>query len=217
MDQKIFFVFLGLLFFSVEALASGGSVGDHSDPSSTTAAAIETQNASFSVPVLNSSVSGVTSTQASQTDTSSSKENERHITPKINVAAQSMGNKLVIFGSSNLPDGTRLGIDLGGRDFFDRNDPVYVTGGTFVGTGFESSRLLPGAYKATVFTYADALWQSPSALEKLSSYKPTDPGTMKIEHTLNIVVPGLLLPSSSGPNNIYLMPPGGSVFLPAGT
>ena len=77
--------------------------------------------------------------------------------------------EIVIVGSTNLPDGTKIGAQLlstdnkvQGQDF-----EIYISGGRFRSAGFSNNYnpWAAGNHNVNVFTYFNEVWQSPEILK----------------------------------------------------
>jgi hypothetical protein len=83
----------------------------------------------------------------------------------IDVAAErGAGGEIVLVGSTNLPDGTKLGaeVPLGkGQDY-----SIFVAGGRFKSEGFSDGGrpLAAGPHKILMLTYFNGAWQTPQIL-----------------------------------------------------
>lgn len=87
-------------------------------------------------------------------------------------ADRDANNGTVINGTTNLPDGTKLGIELmTGKRTTHQDFSVFVASGKFHSAGFRkgASPLPPGKEKVHIFTYFTALWQSPTVLKVLGT------------------------------------------------
>lgn len=98
------------------------------------------------------------------------------------------GGRTYIFGSTNLPGGTRLGLTVSDKEGYSAQDfKIFTKGdGSFKSTGFTSKGSpLSGPYTAELFTYLNNIWQNPDILTKLIFYTGygIDDGKMSIEYT----------------------------------
>lgn len=131
-------------------------------------------------------------------------------------ASRDANNGTVIGGVTNLPEGTKLGVELlngtrlAGQDF-----NVFVASGKFHSAGFRNgtSPLPPGKQRVHIFTYFTTLWQSPAVLNLLgtggSKLKPSGvihsedaqliDGDKVLDYTVDLVVPPLIVaPGKAG-------------------
>jgi|GEM_PF-1950083 len=77
-------------------------------------------------------------------------------------AQRTRSGEIVIVGTTNLPDGTKLGAELAGGQDYD----IHVAEGAFRSTGFtDHGRPLPaGSRKVRILAYFNEAWQSPEVL-----------------------------------------------------
>jgi hypothetical protein len=78
----------------------------------------------------------------------------------------------VVDGTTNLPGGTKLGVELmNGKRTTAQDFVVFVESGKFHSNGFRKgmSPLPPGKQKVHIFTYFTTLWQSPTILNLLGT------------------------------------------------
>lgn len=83
-------------------------------------------------------------------------------------AIRSAGNGTVIEGTTNLPTGTRIGVELMKGEMLGPQDfKVYVDSGKFSSAAFTNgtSPIPPGRQKVHIFTRFNAVWQSESVLK----------------------------------------------------
>jgi len=85
-------------------------------------------------------------------------------------ASRDANNGTVINGTTNLPNGTKLGVELmNGRRTRAQDFKVFVELGKFHSAGFRygTSPILSGKQKVHIFTHFTSLWQSPAVLKVL--------------------------------------------------
>jgi len=83
-------------------------------------------------------------------------------------AVRDASNGAVIEGTTNLPDNTKLGVELmTGGQVTAQDFTVFVTSGKFHSSGFSkgASPLQPGKQKVHILTYFNANWQAPAVLQ----------------------------------------------------
>jgi hypothetical protein len=123
-------------------------------------------------------------------------------------ASRDAKNGTVINGATNLPEGTKLGVELmngvrpAGQDL-----TVFVASGKFHSAAFRNgtSPLPPGKQTVHIFTYFTTIWQSPTVLNLLgtggSKLKPSGiihsedgqliDGDKVLDYTADLIVPPL--------------------------
>ena len=114
----------------------------------------------------NDAVSGI---KKEQTDNDTKK-----LEIQINIRKKTIENKTIIYGETNFPEGTKLGISIeklnkrGPQDF-----NIYVRSGQFISQPLTShGDLLEDDYDVQIFTYFNQIWQPSEKLrEDLKRYK----------------------------------------------
>jgi hypothetical protein len=130
-------------------------------------------------------------------------------------AVRDANNGTVIEGTTNLPDETKIGVELiNGDGTMAQDFEVFVASGKFRSAGFRrgASPLPPGKQKVKIFTYFNSNWQSESVLklagESGSNLKSsvlihsedaqlTD-GDKVLDYVAELIVPPLAAASSQG-------------------
>lgn len=99
-------------------------------------------------------------------------------------------NGTIFHGETNLPDGTKLGInlekdgDIAAQDF-----AIYVKDSVFSSPPFtKRGTPLSGEYKISVFTYFNKIWQRNDVLEKLKNYTGPSIKNGKLEDVSKITL-----------------------------
>jgi hypothetical protein len=108
-----------------------------------------------------------------KTDKSKYQEENKHKRElQISLKNKQMGKGTVFYGKTNLPDGTKLGINLDkngkgcGQDF-----DIFISGGEFYSGSFTNhGSPLTGTYNVELFTIFNKLWQTQSILVLLENY-----------------------------------------------
>ncbi|MHB0998281.1 MAG: hypothetical protein ACYC27_03465 [Armatimonadota bacterium] len=83
-------------------------------------------------------------------------------------AVRNISGGLVIMGSTNLPDGTKIGVELYKDNKLEAKDfDVFVKSGKFKSTGFmnKTKPISQGPYRVHILSYFNSSWQSPEVLE----------------------------------------------------
>lgn len=118
---------------------------------------------------------------------------------QISLKNKQIGKGTVFYGETNLPDGTKLGINLEkngrncGQDF-----KIFVSGGEFNSAPFTSHGYpLSGTYNVELFTVFNKLWQTKSILVLLGNYDSENITVgeigwkkLAINQTINFLTPG---------------------------
>jgi hypothetical protein len=105
----------------------------------------------------------------------SAKDSSSKTRLQIDVNPETRGNQTYFLGKTNLPDGTKLGIDLespGTRKYKAQDYGIIVKNGTFESGGFsDKGELLKGNFNLSLFTVFNSHWQTASLLEQLKHYE----------------------------------------------
>lgn len=102
------------------------------------------------------------------------KNNTESLELKINVRKKIVENKTIIYGETNLPEGTKLGVSI---EKLDKRGPqdfnIYVRSGRFSSQPLTShGDLLENDYDVQLFTYFNQIWQPSEKLRAdLKRYK----------------------------------------------
>lgn len=82
-------------------------------------------------------------------------------------AERGIGGEIYIIGSTNLPDGTKIGVSLPRPGGASQDYDVLVTGGEFRSAGFtdNGASLRPGDHKVQIISIFNGAWQSPAILQ----------------------------------------------------
>ncbi|MGR3174778.1 MAG: hypothetical protein ACUZ8N_09285 [Candidatus Scalindua sp.] len=98
--------------------------------------------------------------------------NERKTELQISLRNKQVGKGTIFYGKTNLPDGTKLGINLVkngkgcGQDF-----DIFISGGEFNSAPFTNhGNPLSGTYNVELFTVFNKLWQAKNILVLLENY-----------------------------------------------
>lgn len=91
---------------------------------------------------------------------------------QISLKSKPSGNGTVFYGETNLPDGTKLGIDLEKNEKFHGQDfNIFVSGGQFHSSPFTNhGNPLAGTYNVKLLTFFNKLWQKKDILTLLKNY-----------------------------------------------
>lgn len=124
--------------------------------------------------------------------------NERKRELQISLKNKQIGKGTVFYGKTNLPDGTKLGINLEkngkrcGQDF-----DIFISGGEFNSAPFTSHGYpLSGTYSVELFTIFNKIWQTKDILILLESYNSENISTgelgwkkFRINKTITVLAP----------------------------
>jgi len=138
-------------------------------------------------------------------------------------AARDISDGTVIEGTTNLPDGTKLGVEMMSGDRATAQDfHVFVASGIFRSGGFRKGAipLPPGRQKVHIFTHFNTNWQTPTILDLVgdggSKFKPSDvihsedpqliDGEKILEYTATLIIPPLGSVSTESNVRAEMMP-----------
>lgn len=96
------------------------------------------------------------------------------VTLQINVENKIIDNKLYIYGQTNLPNNTKLGVSVrNGQGYYAQDFNIRIEDGEFESTGFTKNKaqLDNGSYKITLISHFNEHWQSNPTLKQLSHYE----------------------------------------------
>lgn len=102
------------------------------------------------------------------------KHNDEPLELQIDFRKKIVGKNTIIYGETNLPEGTKLGISLERLDKLGPQDfEIYVRAGRFSSQPLtDHGKLLEHDYNAILFTYFNQIWQPSGTLrEKLKRYR----------------------------------------------
>ena len=94
---------------------------------------------------------------------------------------------LQIHGTTNLPDGTKLGVNVEANGYSASDFKVFVKSGGFSSNKFtKKGQSLAGNYQVTVFTVKNSIWHTAANLKQLESYGGELVSDKRIEKTVEV-------------------------------